>query len=206
MTIKIIKSKKKKKNKTLVLENFKFKQFGVDLNLEKCKEIAELKIYFILFLMNFPYLQFRILPTIDLKACAKLGLEFEIEKKEDKDIKSDMNLYLDLYLSSEVSVSLEIGLYFPPFPVTGFEMSFSVGLKGVLGSGKIGIKISLALIGHKSVKISIYYQYEALILYAYVLFKIEYRVGFFTFSFKFFLYQKKLSSACFKCRGQGKIK
>jgi hypothetical protein len=120
------------------LEKFKFKEFGIGLNLEKCFNIFELKIPIIIYLISFPYLQFRIVPSIDIKACVQLGLEFSMDKNNSK-LNTEMNFVIDCYLNAIASVSLEIGIYCPPFS-TGFEISFSIGIKGILDSRKIGVK------------------------------------------------------------------
>ena len=182
---------------TLTLKNFKFKEFGIGLNIEKCYTILELKIPITIYLISFPYLQFRIVPSIDINACVQIGLEANIEKND-----YEMNLILDCYLNAIASVSLEIGLYYPPFS-TGFEMSFSIGIKGILGSGKVGVKDFSNLFNPNKSKTIEYYEYQAIQVYFYILFKIDINYKFFQFSFQFYLLKENIYSSCTKCAGKG---
>ena len=186
------------------MKNFKFKEFGIGLNLEKCFDILELKIPIIIYLVSFPYLQFRIVPSIDIKVCDQLGLEFNIDKNISK-LNTEMNMILDCNLNAIASVSLEIGLYYPPFS-TGFEMSFSIGIKGIYGSGKVGLKSVLNLFHYKESMSIGYYEYQAIQIYFYILFKVEIDVKFFKFSFQFYLLKENIYSPCRKCAGKGQTK
>jgi hypothetical protein len=159
----------------------------------------------IIYLVSFPYLQLRIIPEFAVSACVEIGYEFETDKLS---IKEGSALTLDLYLGAEVSVSLEIGLYFPPFSMlNSFQISFAIGIKGVLGSGKIGMKLSIYLNGNKNnSKFIKYYEYQAIQLYVYILFKFECNLWMFSFSFQFYLINEKILGACSKCKGKGEIK
>ena len=159
--------------------------------------MLELKFTFIVYFISFPYLQFRIVPTIGAKACAQAGFEFKIKKND-----TEINLELDGNINVLASVSLEVGLYFPPFS-PGIEMSFSIGVMGILGSGKFGIKdISNLLDNDKSYTL-LYYQYQVIQLYYYILFKIEINIKFFKFSFQFYLIRERVKHSCKKCIGSG---
>ena len=159
----------------------------------------------IIYLVSFPYLQLRIIPEFAVSACVEIGYEFETDKLS---IKEGSALTLDLYLGAEASVSLEIGLYFPPFSMlNSFQISFAIGIKGVLGSGKIGMKLSIYLNGNKNnSKFIKYYEYQAIQLYVYILFKFECNLWIFSFSFQFYLINEKILGACSKCKGKGEIK
>ena len=159
----------------------------------------------IIYLVSFPYLQLRIIPEFAVSACVEIGYEFETDKLS---IKEGSALTLDLYLGAEASVSLEIGLYFPPFSMlNSFQISFAIGIKGMLGSGKIGMKLSIYLNGNKNnSKFIKYYEYQAIQLYVYILFKFECNLWIFSFSFQFYLINEKILGACSKCKGKGEIK
>ena len=143
-------------------------------------------------LLSFPYLQIRIIPSVDLNACFQIGFQFNFERNQ-------YLFYIDTSLQSQVSISLELGLYFPPFS-PGFLISFSIGLNGILGSGTIGMKLSISL-GKKSNKLEIYYEFKAFQLYAYILFKLEFELGI-KISIKFYLYNEKIAE-CKKCKTNG---
>ena len=80
----------------------------------------------------FPYLQLRIIPGIFMET--HLGLDFQVE---------DTHIGFNLYARAEVSISFEVGIYIPPQGDNVLEISLSVGLKGILDSGKAGIKLYL---------------------------------------------------------------
>ena len=149
-------------------------------------------------------MQFRIIPEFAVSACVEIGYEFEIDKLS---IKKGSALTLDLYLGAEASISLEIGLYFPPFSMlNSFQISFSIVIKGVLGSGKIGMKLSIYLNGNNNSKLIKYYEYQAIQLYVYILFKFKCNLWIFSFSFQFYLINEKILGACNKCKGKEEIK
>ena len=115
---------------------------------------------------------------------------------------SEINLITDCYLNAIASVSLEVGIYYPPFPA-GFEISFSIGIKGILGSGKVGVKNLSNLFNDNKSKEIEYYEYQAIQVYFYILFKIEINAKIFSFSFQFYLVNEKIFSPCSKCAGKG---
>lgn len=106
---------------------------------------------------------------------------------------------MDISLQSEIAASLELGLYYPAFSSKSI-ISFSIGLKGILGSGTIGMKLSISL-KDIAIKIEFYYEFKAFQLYAYILFKIEFKLGI-TFSLKFYLYNEKICE-CKECKTNG---
>ena len=138
---------------------------------------------FIFFFPTFPILQLRIIPKINI------GLYYEMGFKIDL-LQNDYNVFFDVSGNAEVSVSLEVGCYLPS-PSSIFEISLSVGLKGTLGAGTIGMKISIFIIEQKY-EIEFYYQYKAFSLSFYVMFKIKINLGIIKRSFSFYLMNKEL--------------
>ena len=185
----------------LTLKDFKFNKFGISLNTKKCDIIYNFQYPIIAVFPYFPFLQFRILPLIDIENCFEKGFEFEQEKGE----KEEISLIEDKYLKAEVSISTEVGLYIPETDSGGFQISFRIGLKGILGSGKIGMKLSINLKNNYSEQVK-YYEYQVIQLYAYILFEFKLDLGIYSFSFKFYLYKENIYSACKKCKGKGLIK
>ena len=183
---------------SLVLKNFEFESFGIEAKIEKCKDIFKWE-YPINISILIPELQFRIIPVIELGACCSIGLEFEVNKDE-----IETNIVEDFSLSALAAVKLEIGLYFPA-ESSGFQMSFAIGIKGILGSGKVGLKASISLLNQNESKIVLYYEYQAIQMYFYILFKIEIELEFFQFTFEFYILDMKILSACKKCEGEGEI-
>ena len=190
---------------TIVLKDFKLQSVNLGLNL--CLTLIEFKYYIIVLFSFLENLQFRIVPSIDLNTCFQIGRETQLKEEG----KTDDKFIIDLSLNLEISVSLEIGLYFPPIPTEGVEMSFTIGMKGILGAGRIGVKLeaySKDVTGNEtknSIKIYSYYEYKAIQFYAFILFKIEIQMGFFSFSFKFYLFNKLFLDPCKKCSGKGKF-
>ena len=68
-----------------------------------------------------------------------------------------------------IITNFEIGVYYPG-KNGAFEMSLSVGINGVLGSGEIGLDLKLYL--NLNLKTDLYYKYTALQLFFYVVFRI----------------------------------
>ena len=168
---------------TLKEWSFKKSQFNVGVN--GCHSLFDKSYPIIIYLVSFPNLQIRIIPKIEVNICFEIGLEFNFGKNE-------YSLIIDVSLASEISVSLELGLYFPPF-LTSFQISFSIGLKGILGSGVIGVKLSLG-INNKGAFLGLepYHHFKFIELYAYILFKFEFHFLGISFEFKFYLYNEKI--------------
>ena len=137
---------------------------------------------FAIFFPSFPYLQMRIIPQLDLSLNFDLGYEINLLKK-------DYSIEFDVSARADVSLSLEVGFYIPGHG--GLEIAISVGLKGTLGSGAIGMKLSLC-INEAEYEIELYCKYNALSLSFYILFSIKVKIGFVKFSFSFYLMNKKL--------------
>ena len=109
----------------------------------------------------FPYLQLRLIPNIFLGT--KLDLDFQFK---------DTHIGLDLYAKAEVSLSFEAGIYIPPYGNSVLEMSISTGLRGILGSGKAGIKLYFRFRTRKFV-LDLYYELDVLTLSFYVKYRIS---------------------------------
>ena len=85
----------------------------------------------------FPYLQL----TINISAYAGLGFFIGIKPNWTE---STFDLVLDVYAEAKVPLRLEGGLYIPSGP-SKFQIAFVVGLDGVIGHGRAGIKLSISL-------------------------------------------------------------
>ena len=138
---------------------------------------------FILLFPAFPILQLRIVPQIYFSLNFERGNNINI-------LKNDYSVYFDVSGEAEVSVSLEVGCYIPSYSPS-VQISLTVGIKGILGSGKIGIKLAL-FINEPKYELEIYYRYNALNLKFYSLFKVKVDFGLIKFSFKFYLINKDL--------------
>ena len=108
-----------------------------------------------------PFLQLRIFPTVYLK----YGFNFNCMNE-----KFEIGAFLNLYIQAEVSLNMELGFYIPGANSL-VELSISVGLKGVLGAGKVGLKLEYNL-NHNHLAISLDYRFESLTLYFYIVFRI----------------------------------
>ena len=138
---------------------------------------------FVLFFPAFPILQLRISPKIYFSLDFERGYDINI-------LKNDYSVYFDISGEAEVSISLEVGCYIPSYS-SAVEISLTVGIKGILGSGKIGIKLTL-FINEPKYQLEIYYRYNALKLNFYSLFKVKVNFGLIKFSFQFYLINKDL--------------
>ena len=133
---------------------------------------------FVILFKPFPILQLRLGPT------TKFSLTFEVGANVDG-LKNEYNTFLDVSGSSEVSSIFEITCQIPPFSA-GVQISLSVGINGILGSGKIGMKLYL-YINEPKIEIDIYTDFNAHKFSFYILFKVKVNLGFIKFSFSFYL-------------------
>ena len=136
-----------------------------------------------MFFVPFPVLQMRIVPEVKFDLNFRIGTEIDFLEK-------DFSVFFDISANAEVSVSLEVGCYIPPFPV-GMEIALSVGIKGLLGSGEIGMKLCL-FINEPKIEINLYMEFKSMEFTFYILFKVKFDLGIFSFSFSFYLMNEKL--------------
>ena len=138
---------------------------------------------FIFLFPSFPNLQLRIVPLININLNFEMAYEIDL-------LKDDYSIAFDVAGRAEVSVSLEVGCYFPSVS-SNFEISLSLGLRGTLGSGKVGLKLSI-FINNPKLVINLYFQYNAFSLSFYILFQVKLKIGIINFSFSFYLMNKEL--------------
>ena len=167
---------------SIVLYKNKIAKIGFKESIDLFKIDIDLPPFILLF-PSFPNLQLRIVPQI----C--FGLNFEMGFDIDL-LKDDYSVYFDISGEAEVGVSLEVGCYIPSFSPT-IQISLSVGIKGILGSGKIGIKLAL-FFNEPKYELEKYYKYNALSLHFYALFQIKIKLKFIKFSFQFYIINKEL--------------
>ena len=136
-----------------------------------------------------PYIQLRLVPY------AYLGVHANNECIKTNNNKNplekyDFGLFFDAYVNTKVSIALNVGFYFPGVSST-IEISIIVGINGVLGSGKIGIKLDLYLTKGE-LKTDLYFEFNAFELSFYVLFKFRIELKIKTIKFSFYIINKKL--------------
>lgn len=168
---------------SIVLKNFKLESIeyntGIELKSEKKIKLPA----FISFFIPFPILQFRIVPALIPGLYFNSGFNLNFKENE-------YSLYLGISAKAEVSISFEIGAYIPILP-SGVEIKLAVGIKGLLGSGEVGIKLSI-FINKPKYEIDLSIEFKALEFTFFILFQIKVEMGFFSFSFKFYLMNEKL--------------
>jgi len=158
--------------------------------IKKCKELSK-KLKLLEFNPNLPaiiipfpilpFLQLRFIPTVYLKP------EFNFTCLNEK---NETGAFINLSVQAEVSLSMELGFYIPGInsPV---ELAISVGLKGVLGAGKIGLKLDYNL-NQNLLIFHLEYQLEALSLYFYVQYRFTIDLQIYKFQFQFYIVNQKL--------------
>ena len=169
-----------------VLDKYGFKSLSYDVG----NELDLLKISipippFIFLFPPFPFLQVRIVPDF---SC---GLIFKFGTSIDPNTDEDYSVFFDNTGNAEVSVSYEIGIFIPPFP-SPMEMSLSVGIRGLLASASIGIKLSLFIKDESKIEIELYKEFKTCQFTFYILFNFQFNFGIFKFSFKFYLINKSI--------------
>jgi hypothetical protein len=128
----------------------------------KLKELFDFEPHIIPFIIYFPPL-----PILQLRIAPRIFLGINFDSNES----NATHLVMDLKAKAEVSLSLEVGVYIPPFPST-VEISVSAGLKGTLGAGKAGIKLYF-IFPEGTFIVDLFYNFDALVLSFYVKFKIS---------------------------------
>ena len=153
---------------------------------EKCAKSQEIEFNpylppIIIPLPILPLLQLRIIPNIYFKA----GFTFDClnERKE-------FGAFLNLYLQAEISLNLELGFYIPG-TYSPVELAICVGLKGVLGSGNIGLKLDYNL-NQNQLTMYLQYQLETFALYFYIQFRFTIDAVLFTLRFEFYIVNERL--------------
>ena len=160
---------------------------GLNLGVSLCKIFdpdIDLKSYkYSFFSCSFIELAFVIKPIFEAGICLELGFDLNWDKKE-------YSFYIDVYGKAEASVALEVGAYVPS-AYSPIQVSLSLGIKGVLGSGKAGIKLSLFM-GINRYDTKVYFEANALMLSFYILFKFSADLKIYKFSFEFYIINKLL--------------
>ena len=132
-----------------------FKEFELDINtggscnLNVCSLVTNFcfKLFNIKFDDKFvfpikllPYLEcaISIIPSVKSEICIGIGPVFYTHKKD----RTKNSFDIDISGGASIGVAVDFGIYFPSLnsPV---RLSFNIGLMGVLGSGKVGVKLSL---------------------------------------------------------------
>ena len=126
-----------------------------------------------------------IIPKIESEICLGFGPNIDIENV------SKSTFDIDISGGASVSVTINLGLVVPSAE-SPIRFSFNVGLVGVLGSGKAGVKLSLYYKDQFS--IDCYYEFKAFELSFYVMLTltIELKIIKLKFEFSFYIIQKTL--------------
>ena len=178
-----------------------FKHFEIDVEgeteidkdeikntLNFCIDLSKLnfkKIYFPLKL--FPGLQLGLLikPNLDLKICINLGSDNF--REEDK--KNMSHFFLGAEGGASLGLNLEFGFYCPSAK-SPVQMSFTLGIKGILVSGKIGMKLQFFYFGEDvdNYLLDLYYKLQAFDFEFYIKLTISIEIDIINFSYSFSYY------------------
>ena len=153
-----------------------------------CLKLFNLKIKPLAFPVPlFPYLELAvsIIPSIKAEICVGIGSSF--------DLNGSYNSSFDVDVSggASVGVTLDLGVFFPSYnsPIT---LSFNIGMNGIMGSAKVGVKLSL--FSNNIFSIDLYAEFKAFEFSFYVMFRLTFKFTLgpfmFNFSFSFYIYNK----------------
>ena len=158
---------------------------GLNLGVSLCKIFnANIKGYNSTFFPgSFFELTFLVKPILEAGICLELGFDIDWNKNE-------YSFYIDIYGKAEAGVTLEVGR-FVPSAYSPIQVSLSLGIKGVLGSGKAGIKLSLFM-GINRYDTKVYFEANALMLSFYILARFSFDVKIYKLSFEFYIINKLL--------------
>ena len=116
-----------------------------------------------------------------------INQEYGLEIKPITD--ETIGLSIDLSVKGEIGTSLDVGIYVPD-PNSPVVISVNAGMKGILASGRVGIKLSLYLVKERY-ETDLYFIFNAFAFEFYVKFEIKIRVWRLNFSFVFYLIKYK---------------
>ena len=125
--------------------------------------------------------EFAIKPFLNARICFGLGYY------QNLTYSNESYFFINVFGEAEIGVNLEAGVYIPSSRSPIF-FGVSLGLKGVLGSGKIGFQLNMFFRGNFSdyFSIDLFYELQALSFTFYV--KMKFQVtAFFTYSFEFYI-------------------
>ena len=125
---------------------------------------------------GFPYLALK----IGLGAYAGVGFYASIEPDWSK---LEFNLVLDAYAEAKVPLNIEGGLYLPDAN-SPILIAFVVGLDGIIGHGRAGIKLEICL-NKDEINFDVYFIFNALVFQFYFQIRIEIKLSLFQFEYKF---------------------
>ena len=137
-----------------------------------------------------PYIEcaFSIIPTIKSEICVGIGPNFDLHD-------SDKNSFdIDISGGATVGVTVDFGVYVPSIN-NPIRLSLNIGLIGILGSGRSGVKLSLYY--KDKFGIDLYYEFKAFELSFYVMFTLTFQIKALVeinFSFSFYIFQKLFGS------------
>ena len=114
-----------------------------------------------------------------------LGSRLEINPILDDTI----GLSIDLSVRGEIGVSMDVGIYIPD-PDSPFLISVVAGMKGILASGRIGIRLNLFLVAEKY-ETDLYFIFNAFGFEFYVKFEIKFRIWRISYSYQYYLIKQK---------------
>ena len=168
------------------MEKNKVKKCSLMINF--CIPLFNLKLEAFVFPIKFcPYIEcaISIIPFVKSEICVGFGPNFDLENSDNNSFDIDING------GASVGITLDFGIYFPSLS-SPIRLSFNVGLTGILGSGKIGIKLSLFF--KDKFIVDLYAEFKAFELSFYVMFTLSFNLDLgvikLKFSFSFYIYKK----------------
>ena len=168
---------------------------GLGLGLSTCKKfdfssyLEALEFSYKIQLGSYVQLVIEIKPFVEMGVCLDFGTEINWKENE-------YSFYFDIYAMAEVGLELEFGAYVPSSE-NPIKIAVSIGLKGNLGSGKVGMKLSL-YIGQDKYSITLYTEFEAFKFGFYIKLKFEIDLKITHFTFEFYLFDKDFSFVVFQ--------
>ena len=156
-----------------------------------CIELRNIKLSFLDFgsikIMPGLDLGFIIEPLINGRVCIGIG-PFKNNKN-----KNDNSFYIDIFGESELAINFAFGLYIPSM-YSPVSLSINFGIKGILGSGKIGMRLNIYFTGEnkKMFSQSSYYQTKSYEFHFYINLMFEINLLFVRFTLRIPIYDKIL--------------
>ena len=170
----------------------------MEISINICIQLLEVEFnnYFVFPFNLFPGLDLvlAIIPSVGISACIQSGFSLNWKNNE-------YYFYIDIYGEAEASVSLDVGFYVPSHK-SMVSTSVHIGIHGLIGSGKVGLKLSLFLTKDNFI-VDLYSEIKAFEFSFYIVFKITInfeKLKFLKiFSIEGFTYEFNIFSHIFVC-------
>ena len=142
------------------------------------------------FKKSFP-IPFPAIPILQIRIGFSVSFEIGFEAAVNPDWETnEWKISFDIYGEAKVETKVEGGVFIPPTAESPMSMSFSVGLDGIIGQGKAGLKLEICV--GKNIDFDAYFIFNALVFEFFVQVKTEVKFAFISFEVEYDIIRMEL--------------